>query len=43
MKGTPAWLRAQNDRTAFRLLLANGPLSRTQLGELSGLSKPTAG
>mgnify|MGYP000998191126 CR=1 FL=1 len=43
MKGTPTWLRAQNDRTAFRLLLEHGPLSRTQLGELSGLSKPTAG
>ena len=43
MKGTPTWLRAQNDRTAFRLLLAHGPLSPSQLGELSGLSKPTAG
>ena len=43
MKGTPTWLRAQNDRTAFRLLLEHGPLSRSQLGELSGLSKPTAG
>ena len=41
--GTPAWLAAQNDRTAFRLLLAHGPLSRSQLGELSGRSKPTAG
>lgn len=41
--GTPAWLAAQNDRTAFRLLLAHGPLSRSQLGELSGASKPTAG
>lgn len=43
MKGTPTWLRAQNDRTAFRLLLEHGPLSRSQLGELSGMSKPTAG
>lgn len=43
MKGTPSWLRTQNDRTAFRLLLEHGPLSRSQLGELSGLSKPTAG
>lgn len=41
--GTPAWLATQNDRTAFRLLLAHGPLSRSQLGELSGASKPTAG
>lgn len=42
-RGTPAWLRTQNDRNALRLLLSHGPLSRTQLGELSGLSKPTAG
>jgi predicted NBD/HSP70 family sugar kinase len=41
--GTPAWLATQNDRAAFRLLLAHGPLSRSQLGELSGMSKPTAG
>lgn len=40
--GTPAWLRARNDRTAFRLLLEHGPLTRSRLGELSGLSKPTA-
>ncbi|HEY3338099.1 MAG TPA: ROK family transcriptional regulator [Propionicimonas sp.] len=41
--GTPAWLATQNDRAAFRLLLAHGPLSRSQLGALSGMSKPTAG
>ncbi|MFD4958735.1 ROK family protein [Microbacterium sp. NPDC058389] len=41
--GTPTWLRAHNDRTAFRLLLEHGPLSRSRLGQLSGLSKPTAG
>ncbi|PZQ91791.1 MAG: hypothetical protein DI534_02200 [Leifsonia xyli] len=41
--GTSAWLRAHNDRTAFRLLLEHGPLTRAQLGELSGMSKPTAG
>jgi predicted NBD/HSP70 family sugar kinase len=41
--GTPAWLASQNDRAAFRLLLAHGPLSRSQLGALSGMSKPTAG
>ena len=26
--GTPTWLRAHNDRTAFRLLLEHGPLTR---------------
>lgn len=41
--GTQSWLRAHNDRLALRLLLDNGPLSRAQLGELSGMSKPTAG
>ncbi|MCA0296168.1 MAG: ROK family protein [Actinobacteria bacterium] len=41
--GTPTWLRTHNDRTAFRLMLQHGPLSRSQLGELSGMSKPTAG
>lgn len=40
--GTPTWLRERNDRTAFRLLLDHGPLTRARLGELSGLSKPTA-
>ncbi len=40
--GTPAWLRARNDRTALQLLLDHGPLTRNQLGELTGLSKPTA-
>ncbi len=40
--GTPTWLAARNDRTAFRLLLEHGPLTRSQLGELTGLSKPTA-
>lgn len=41
--GTPTWMRTHNDRTAFRLLLEHGPLSRSSLGKLSGLSKPTAG
>ncbi len=41
--GTPTWLRIHNDRTAFRLFLEHGPMSRSQLGEVSGLSKPTAG
>lgn len=40
--GTPSLLRAINDRTALRLLAERGPLSRTQLGALAGLSKPTA-
>lgn len=40
--GTPTFLRAHNDRTALRLLLDHGPLSRSRLGELSGMSKPTA-
>lgn len=40
--GTPTWLRAHNDRTAFRLLLEHGPLTRARLGKLSGMSKPTA-
>ncbi|MGY2703503.1 MULTISPECIES: ROK family transcriptional regulator [unclassified Nocardioides] len=40
--GTPSVLRAINDRAALELLLEHGPLSRTRLGELTGLSKPTA-
>lgn len=40
--GTPTWLAARNDRTAFRLILEHGALTRSQLGELTGLSKPTA-
>jgi predicted NBD/HSP70 family sugar kinase len=40
--GTPSLLRAINDRAALELLLERGPLSRTQLGTLTGLSKPTA-
>ncbi|WP_112246168.1 ROK family transcriptional regulator [Kribbella monticola] len=40
--GTPRFLRAMNDRAALDLLLTQGPLSRTTLGNLSGLSKPTA-
>ncbi|MGV9316052.1 ROK family transcriptional regulator [Streptomyces sp. NPDC003691] len=31
-----------NDRTALGLLLAHGPLSRSRIGRLTGLSKPTA-
>ncbi|WP_037572106.1 ROK family transcriptional regulator [Phaeacidiphilus oryzae] len=40
--GTPRLLRAINDRAALELLLEHGPLSRGQLGILTGLSKPTA-
>ncbi|BBC36313.1 ROK family protein [Streptomyces graminofaciens] len=42
MAGTPRVLRAMNDRAALDLLLTHGPLSRTRLGKLTGLSKPTA-
>ncbi|WP_237321606.1 ROK family transcriptional regulator [Streptomyces sp. JJ36] len=31
-----------NDRAALDLLLAHGPLSRSRIGRLTGLSKPTA-
>ena len=40
--GTPSVLRAINDRAALELLLERGPLSRSQLVELTGVSKPTA-
>ncbi|MEW1639230.1 ROK family transcriptional regulator [Streptomyces sp. NPDC093801] len=40
--GTPSLLRAMNDRAALELLLTHGPLSRTRIGQLTGLSKPTA-
>jgi predicted NBD/HSP70 family sugar kinase len=42
MAGTPSTLRAMNDRAALDLLLEHGPLSRTRIGKLTGLSKPTA-
>ncbi|MFP3464703.1 ROK family protein [Leifsonia sp. SIMBA_070] len=42
VRGTPGWLRETNDRTALSLLLEHGVLTRTRIGELSGLSKPTA-
>ncbi|GFE16915.1 hypothetical protein Sgleb_49620 [Streptomyces glebosus] len=35
-------LRAMNDRAALDLLVSRGPLTRTRIGELTGLSKPTA-
>lgn len=40
--GTPRVLRAMNDRAALGLLLEHGPLSRSRIGKLTGLSKPTA-
>ncbi len=40
--GQPRLLRLLNDRTALDLLLDLGPLSRVQICELTGLSKPTA-
>ena len=42
LPGTPRLLRALNDRSALELLLDRGPLTRAQLGELTGLSKVTA-
>ncbi len=42
VRGTPSWLRETNERTALSLLFEHGVLTRNQLGELSGLSKPTA-
>ncbi|MBB6170786.1 putative NBD/HSP70 family sugar kinase [Nocardiopsis mwathae] len=40
--GTPRLLRQLNDRAALELLLASGPMTRTQLGRETGLSKVTA-
>lgn len=42
LPGTPRLLRALNDRAALELLIDRGPLTRAQLGELTGLSKVTA-
>ncbi len=42
LPGTPRLLRALNDRAALELLLAQGPLTRSRIGELTGLSKVTA-
>ncbi len=39
--GTPSLLRAMNDRAVLDLLLATGPLTRTDLSERTGLSKVT--
>ncbi|MCA2183051.1 ROK family transcriptional regulator [Nonomuraea glycinis] len=40
--GVPRLLREINDRAALDLLLATGPMTRGQIGELTGLSKVTA-
>lgn len=40
--GTPGWLALRNDQAALALLLDEGPLTRNRIGELTGLSKPTA-
>ncbi|WGD37198.1 ROK family transcriptional regulator [Lysinibacter sp. HNR] len=42
LPGTPQWLAVRNDRMVLELLFAHGILSRNQISELSGLSKPTA-
>jgi predicted NBD/HSP70 family sugar kinase len=39
--GTPSLLREVNDRAALELLLAEGPLTRAQLSERTGVSKVT--
>jgi predicted NBD/HSP70 family sugar kinase len=41
--GVPRLLRRLNDRAALELLLSEGPLTRAELGERTGLSKVTAG
>ncbi|SEU16711.1 ROK family transcriptional regulator [Nonomuraea wenchangensis] len=41
--GVPRLLRRLNDRAALELLLVDGPLTRAELGERTGLSKVTAG
>ncbi|WP_283134961.1 ROK family transcriptional regulator [Rhizohabitans arisaemae] len=40
--GVPRLLREINDRAALELLLRSGPLTRAQIGQLTGLSKVTA-
>jgi predicted NBD/HSP70 family sugar kinase len=39
--GTPSLLRELNDKAALELLLAEGPLTRAQLSERTGVSKVT--
>lgn len=40
--GTPRLLRELNDRAALELLIEQGPMTRAQIGEFTGLSKVTA-
>lgn len=40
--GTPRLLRRLNDRSALELLLSDGPLTRAELGDRTGLSRVTA-
>lgn len=40
--GTPRLLRELNDRAALELLIDEGPLTRAQIGDRTGLSKVTA-
>ena len=40
--GTPRLLRRLNDKAALELLLADGPLTRAELGDRTGLSRVTA-
>nr|WP_218008025.1 ROK family transcriptional regulator [Herbidospora sakaeratensis] len=42
LHGTPSLMRAINEGRALRVLLERGPLTRPEIGELTGLSKPTA-
>lgn len=37
--GTPRLLRELNDRAALDLLVEQGPLTRAQIGEHTGLSR----
>lgn len=39
--GRPGVLRSMNDRAALGLLLANGPMTRAQISQATGLSGPT--
>jgi predicted NBD/HSP70 family sugar kinase len=41
MPGTPSLLRAMNDKAALEVLLERGPLTRSQLASITGISKPT--
>ncbi|MCB7137879.1 ROK family transcriptional regulator [Cellulosimicrobium marinum] len=40
--GTPGLLRTINDRAALELLLDHGPMTRSQIGDLVGVSRPTS-